>query len=169
MKAIKMTQFGGPEVLKIEEAALGQPKKGEAVVAIKAAGINFIDIYQRRGTYPVPLPYIPGLEAAGVVESVGEGVANVKPGDRVAYVHTPGAYAEKCIIDAKYLIPLPEGLSFEQGAAFPLQGTGQKYSLYARLVRAELRLGKVGIAPQGSSRTRRRSQKRVRGRVLFQQ
>ncbi len=130
MKAIKMTQFGGPEVLKIEEAALGQPKKGEAVVAIKAAGINFIDIYQRRGTYPVPLPYIPGLEAAGIVESVGEGVANVKPGDRVAYVHTPGAYAEKCIIDAKYLIPLPEGLSFEQGAAFPLQGMTAHYLLH---------------------------------------
>jgi NADPH:quinone reductase len=130
MKAIKMTSYGGPEVLKLEEASIGQPKKGEALVQVKAAGINFIDIYQRRGTYPVKLPYIPGLEASGIVEAVGEGVTNVKPGDRVAYVHEPGSYAERTIVAADHLIPLPSNVSFEQGAAFPLQGMTAHYLLH---------------------------------------
>ena len=71
MKAIQVHQYGGPEVLQIKDVALGRPGAGQALVKIKAAGVNFIDIYQRRGTYPVPLPYIPGLEAAGVIEEVG--------------------------------------------------------------------------------------------------
>lgn len=125
-----MTHFGGPEVLTIKETSIEQPKKGQALVNIKMAGVNFIDIYQRRGTYPVKLPYTPGLEASGLVEAVGEGVKNVKPGDRVAYVHTPGSYAEKNLIDAEYLIPLPADLSFEQGAAFPLQGMTAHYLLH---------------------------------------
>lgn len=130
MKAIRMSQYGGPEVLKIEDINVEKPKKGQALVNIKAAGVNFIDIYQRRGTYQVPLPYTPGLEAAGIVESVGEGVKNVKPGDHVAYVHEPGSYAEKSMVHADYLIPLPASLSFEQGAAFPLQGMTAHYLLH---------------------------------------
>lgn len=130
MKAIQISQFGGPEVLQIQEAKIEEPKKGEALVDIKAAGINFIDIYQRRGTYPVKLPFIPGLEASGVVKSIGEGVKNVKPGDRVAYVHEPGSYAELNLVPAEHLIPIPENFSFEQGAAFPLQGMTAHYLLH---------------------------------------
>lgn len=130
MKAIQITQFGGPEVLKIEEAKIEQPKKGQALIRIKAAGINFIDVYQRSGTYPVNLPYIPGLEASGIVEAIGEGVDNVKVGDRVAYVHEPGSYAEKSLVKAERLIPLPPELSFEDGAAFPLQGMTAHYLLH---------------------------------------
>lgn len=130
MKAVQMARFGGPEVLEIQEVAIGKPGKDQALVQIKAAGVNFIDIYQRRGVYPVKLPYVPGLEAAGIVEAVGEGVTEFKPGDRVAYVHKPGSYAEKSLVDADDLILLPKELSFEQGAAFPLQGMTAHYLLH---------------------------------------
>lgn len=130
MKAIQISQYGDPEVLKTLEVPIGKPGPGQALIRIKAAGVNFIDIYQRRGTYPVPLPYIPGLEASGIVEAVGEAVKNVKPGDRVAYVHEPGAYAETSLVPADHLIPLPSELSFEQGAAFPLQGMTAHYLLH---------------------------------------
>lgn len=130
MKAIIMSSYGGPEVLKLENKSLTKPQKGQALVNIKAAGINFIDIYQRRGIYPVKLPYTPGLEASGVVESIGEGVKNVRPGDRVAYVHEPGSYAEQNLVRAENLIPLPKQFSFEQGAAFPLQGMTAHYLLH---------------------------------------
>jgi NADPH2:quinone reductase len=102
------------------------------------AGLNFVDIYQRRGTYGRMLPFTTGLEGAGVVEAVGEGVSNVKPGDRVAYTGQPGAYAEASVVQADSLIPLPEGFSFEQGAAFPLQGMTAHYLLH------EFRLPKAG-------------------------
>jgi NADPH:quinone reductase len=130
MKAIQVTQYGSPEVLTIHEVSISNPGPGQALVRLEAAGINFIDIYQRRGTYPVPLPYIPGLEGAGVVESVGAGVQHLKPGDRVAYVHQPGSYAQMSLVDADRLIPLPAGISFEQGAAFPLQGMTAHYLLH---------------------------------------
>lgn len=130
MKAIQISQFGGPEVLKLHDIPIGKPGQGQALVRVKAAGINFIDIYQRRGTYPVPLPYTPGLEGSGIVEAVGEGVKNVKPGDRVAYVHEPGSYAEQNLVVADHLIPLPSTFSFEQGAAFPLQGMTAHYLLH---------------------------------------
>ena len=130
MKAIQIVEFGGPEVLKIRDVELGNPGPGQALIRVQAAGVNFIDIYQRRGTYPVKLPYIPGLEGSGIVEAVGEGVKNVGPGDRVAYVHEPGSYAEKNLVEADHLIPLPPHFSFEQGAAFPLQGMTAHYLLH---------------------------------------
>lgn len=130
MKAIRVHQNGGPEVLKLEEVEEGKPGPGQALVRIHNAGLNFVDIYFRRGTYPTSLPYTPGWEASGVVEAVGEGVSNVKPGNRVAYVHEPGSYAEKSIIHADALIAIPESLSFEQGAAFPLQGMTAHYLLH---------------------------------------
>lgn len=130
MKAIQISQYGGPEVLKIKEIQIGKPSSGQALIRIEAAGVNFIDVYQRRGAYPVKLPYIPGLEGSGVVEAVGEGVKNVKPGDRVAYVHEPGSYAEQHLVKAEHLIPLPSDLSFEQGAAFPLQGMTAHYLIH---------------------------------------
>src|ERR1700722_13299641 len=130
MKAIQISQYGGPEVLKIQETQIGKPSNSQALIRIAAAGVNFIDIYQRRGTYSVKLPYIPGLEGSGVVEAVGEGVKNVKPGDRVAYVHEPGSYAEQSLVEAEHLILLPSELSFEQGAAFPLQGMTAHYLIH---------------------------------------
>lgn len=130
MKAIQITKYGGPEVLKVQDIELKKPGKGQALINVKAAGVNFIDIYQRRGTYPANLPYIPGLEGSGVVESVGEGVTNVKIGDRVAYVHEPGSYAEQSLVEAEHLILLPAEFSFEQGAAFPLQGMTAHYLLH---------------------------------------
>lgn len=130
MKAIQLQQYGGPEVLKIRDVSIDKPHLGQALVRTQVAGVNFIDIYQRRGVYPVQLPYIPGLEGAGVVEDVGEGVTNVKVGDRVAFVHEPGSYAQKNLVTAEHLIPLPPEFSFEQGAAFPLQGMTAHYLLH---------------------------------------
>ncbi len=127
MKAIQMSQYGGPEVLKISDVQIGKPGPGQALLRLEAAGVNFIDVYQRNGFYKVKLPYTPGLEGAGVVEAIGEGVSHVKPGDRVAYVHEPGSYAEQSLITADHLIPLPNDFSFEQGAAFPLQGMTAHY------------------------------------------
>jgi NADPH:quinone reductase len=129
MKAIVVHQYGGPEVLKLEDVEIGKPGPGEALIHIEASGVNFIDIYQRRGTYPKKLPFTPGLEASGVVKAVGEGVT-FKPGDHVAYMHEPGTYAETCLVKTEHLIPLPKDFSFEQGAAFPLQGMTAHYLLH---------------------------------------
>jgi NADPH:quinone reductase len=130
MKAIQIAEYGGPEVLKIQDVQAPKPGQGEALIRVKMAGVNFIDIYQRRGRYPVKLPYIPGVEGSGIVEAVGQDVQSVKPGDRVAYVHTPGSYAEQALVKAENLIPLPPELTFEQGAAFPLQGMTAHYLLH---------------------------------------
>jgi NADPH:quinone reductase len=130
MKAIQISQYGGPDVLKIQEVQIGKPGKGQALISLKVAGVNFVDTYQRKGIYPVNLPYIPGVEGSGVVEAIGEGVKNVKPGDRVAYVHEPGTYAEQNLVKAEHLIHLPASFSFEQGAAFPLQGMTAHYLLH---------------------------------------
>src|SRR5438046_7576278 len=94
MKAIRIHEFGGPEVLKLEEVETPFPGPGKVLVKLHAAGLNFIDIYRRRGTYPMNVPGIPGLEGAGVVDKVGEDVTDIKPGDRVSYTGQPGAYAE---------------------------------------------------------------------------
>jgi NADPH2:quinone reductase len=99
-------------------------------VRIVAAGVNFVDVGQRRGTYPRQVPFTPGFEGAGVVESVGEGVRNVKPTDRVAFTGLLGAYSEAILADAERLIPLPEEFTFEEGAAFPLQGTTAHYLIH---------------------------------------
>jgi len=127
MKAICVYEYGGPDVLHLQKVATPTLGPGQALVRLMMAGVNFVDIYHRRGGYPVQLPFIPGREGAGVVEAVGEGVTNVKPGDRVAYAGQPGAYAEASVIQADSLIPLPADLSFEQGAAFPLQGMTAHY------------------------------------------
>jgi NADPH2:quinone reductase len=130
MKAIQIEQHGGPEVLTFREVAIGAPGPGQVLVRILATGVNYVEIYQRAGRYPVKLPWIPGGEASGVVEAVGANVTNVAPGARVAYTGQPGAYAEKSIVQADRLIPLPAGMSFEHGAAFPLQGMTAHYLLH---------------------------------------
>src|SRR5437763_7774372 len=128
MKAIRVQIYGGPEVLKYEEAPAPVPGKGESVVKIAAAGVNFVDIYYRTGLYKVPqLPFIPGQEGAGTVSSVGEGVTEVKAGDRVAYAMTQGSYAEFAVVPAWKLVKLPENVDFKLGAAIMLQGMTAHY------------------------------------------
>lgn len=130
MKAIRVHEYGGPTVLRFEEVPTPTPGAGQALVRLVMAGVNFVDIYHRRGGYPVPLPFIPGREGAGVVEAVGKGVTTVKQGDRVAFTGQPGSYAEAIAVPADSLVTLPADLSFEQGAAFPLQGMTAHYLLY---------------------------------------
>jgi NADPH2:quinone reductase len=131
MKTIEVEKTGGPEVLNLQDiGGLEPPGPGQALVRIVYAGVNFVDVGQRRGTYPREVPFTPGVEAAGVVESVGDGVDWVKPGDRVSYTGEPGAYAEASLVRAERLIPLPDDISFEQGAAFPLQGMTAHYLIH---------------------------------------
>jgi NADPH:quinone reductase len=131
MNAIRISDYGDAGVLRLtDREQKPAPAEGQVLVKIHAAGVNFVDIYQRRGTYPVKLPYVPGLEASGVVEAVGSKVAGVRPGDRVAYTGHLGSYSEYTAIAAARLIKLPDELSFEQGAAFPLQGMTAHYLIH---------------------------------------
>ena len=131
-KAIIMYKTGGPEVLRWETYDPGQPKAGEILLRHEAVGLNYIDVYHRTGLYPLPdLPAIPGMEGAGVVEFVGEGVSEFKVGDRIAYAGLPpGAYAEARIIPADRLVKLPETISTRQAAAMMLQGMTARYLLH---------------------------------------
>ncbi|NMG15567.1 quinone oxidoreductase family protein [Aromatoleum bremense] len=129
-QAIRFHQVGGPEVLQWEAIDVPSPAQGEARVRQHAVGLNYIDTYHRTGLYPAPLPSGIGLEAAGVVEAVGEGVDDLAPGDRVAYAGGPlGAYAELRNMPADRLVKLPDPVSFEQGAAMLLQGLTAQYLL----------------------------------------
>ncbi len=127
MRAIRVHEYGGPEVFKLEEVALPEPGGGEALVTVEAAGVNFIDVYHRTGLYPGALPFTPGMEAAGVVEAVGPGVYEVEVGDRVAYAMERGSYAERAVVPAWKLVRLPESLDAEAGAAAMLQGMTAHY------------------------------------------
>ena len=128
--AIRFAATGGPEVLQWQAVESGQPGPGEARVAHRAVGLNYIDTYHRSGLYPLPLPSGLGLEAAGVVEAVGEGVADIAVGDRVAYAGGPvGAYSQARLMPADRLVKLPDAISFEQGAAMMLQGMTAQYLL----------------------------------------
>jgi len=127
MKAIRIHETGGPEVLEYEEVPDLTPGASEALVKVSAIGVNFIDIYHRSGLYKVALPFTPGMEAAGIVESIGAEVTEVQPGDRVAYAMALGAYAEYALVPSWKLVSLPERLSFESGAAVMLQGMTAHY------------------------------------------
>lgn len=128
--AIIVEQTGGPEVLRWQKVDLPQPGPGQALIRHTAIGLNFIDVYFRTGLYPAPLPFTPGMEGAGIVEAVGEGVTDVRPGDRVGYGQSPlGAYAERRLIPADKLIRLPEWIGDEVAAAMLLQGLTAQYLL----------------------------------------
>ena len=127
MKAIRVHQFGGPEVLKYEDAPDPVPKAGEAVIKVEAAGLNFIDTYQRSGAYKIPLPSILGQEGGGTVAAVAPGVTDVKPGDRVAWTGILGSYAEKVAVPVARLVALPPGVSTKLGGAIMLQGMTAHY------------------------------------------
>lgn len=131
MQAIQVSQTGGPEVLKVVDLPAPSPKPNEAVVQIKASGVNFIDVYFREGRYPAPLPFVNGQEGAGVVTEVGSEVTNVQPGDRVAYTSSLGSYAEYAAVPAARLVKIPDQLDFEQAAAAMLQGMTAHYLLHS--------------------------------------
>ena len=132
VKAVQITSFGGPEVLKFVDVSIGEPGPGEARVRHHAIGLNYIDIYQRSGVYPNNLPAILGMEGAGVVEAVGKGVTHIKPGDRVAYANNPmGAYTEVRVMPAWTLIKIPKAISYEIGACMMLKG-GTAHYLFKR-------------------------------------
>jgi NADPH2:quinone reductase len=127
---VRIHKTGGPEVLTWEETELGKPTAGEARIRHTAVGLNFIDTYNRRGIYPLPLPSSLGGEGAGVVEEVGAAVTDLKPGDRVAYGNAPiGAYAEARLIPADRLVKLPDGVTDQQAAAMMLKGLTAQYLL----------------------------------------
>jgi NADPH2:quinone reductase len=127
--AILVRETGGPEVLRLEPTRPAEPGPGQALVAVAAAGVNFIDVYFRTGLYPRPLPYVAGLEGAGVVEAVGEGVA-LRPGARVAWASAPGSYASQVVAPAAQLVPVPEGVALDVAAASMLQGMTAHYLVH---------------------------------------
>ena len=127
MKAIQVSQTGGPEVLEYTDVADPSPGPGQALVELRAIGVNYTDVYTRSGMNPVTLPVVPGQEGAGVVAEVGEGVTEVAPGDLVAYASAPRSYAEKVVAPSWRLVKLPEGLDAEAGAAAMLQGMTAHY------------------------------------------
>ena len=135
-KAILVHQHGGPEVMQFGDITVGDPGPGQTLVRHTAIGVNFIDTYYRTGLYKTALPLTPGNEGVGVVEAVGDGVTDVVPGDRVGYVDGPGSYAEKRLIRAERLIPIPDAVSDETAAAIVMKGLTVQY-----LVRQTFRLG----------------------------
>lgn len=127
-KTVIIEAHGGPDVLKIVDLPVGTPGSGEIRVTHKAAGLNFIDCYQRSGLYPMNMPQALGMEASGIVEEIGENVTHLKPGDRVAYAATPpGAYTTSRVMPAAQVCPLPDEISFEEGAAMMLKGMTVQY------------------------------------------
>jgi NADPH2:quinone reductase len=131
MKAIQIRATGGPEVLEPVDLPIPQPKPGEAVLKLAAAGINFIDVYQREGRYKVPLPFTAGQEGAGTVTAVGSEVKSLKAGDRVAWTSVQGGYAEYAAIPADKLVKIPQSVTDQQAAAAMLQGMTAHYLCYS--------------------------------------
>ena len=127
MKAIRIHAPGGPEALQYDDVAEPTPSAGQAVVKLAAAGVNYIDVYFRTGAYKAPLPLIIGLEGAGTVSAVGQGVTDVKAGDTVAWTGVPGAYAQMAAVPADRLVRLPAGVAAKDGAAAMLQGMTAHY------------------------------------------
>ena len=129
-RTIQITQYGGPEVLQLVELPVGEPGPGEIRIRHHACGLNFIDVYQRTGLYQNPLPLALGMEGAGIVEAVGEGVTHLKPGDRAAYAsNPPGAYGEARVMPARAVCRLPDAIDFDTGAAMMLKGLTAQYLL----------------------------------------
>ena len=127
-RTVIIEEAGGADKLIVADRPVGDPGPGEIRIRHKVCGLNYIDVYQRSGLYPLPLPHALGMEAAGVVEAVGAGVAHLKEGDRAAYAAMPpGAYSEARVMPAAQVCPLPDGLSFETAAAAMLQGLTVEY------------------------------------------
>ena len=127
MRAIQAREAGGPDVLELVELPDPTPGPGQVLVKVAAAGVNFIDTYRRSGIYPVPFPHVVGSEGAGEVVALGEGVTDVSVGDRVAWADAPDSYAERALVNAARLVPVPDGVDLELAAAVPLQGMTAHY------------------------------------------
>jgi NADPH2:quinone reductase len=141
-QAIQIHQHGGPEVLTLTEVDVGEPGPGQIRIRHHAIGLNFIDVYQRSGLYPQTLPVQLGMEAAGVVEAVGEGVTHLRVGDRAAYAsNPPGSYCERRVMPATCVCKLPDAISFETGAAMMLKGLTAQYLLKKTLPQGGLQSG----------------------------
>ncbi|MDH3603932.1 MAG: alcohol dehydrogenase catalytic domain-containing protein, partial [Candidatus Tectomicrobia bacterium] len=130
MKAVRIHEFGGPEVMQYEEVPTPTPGAGQVLVKLAASGLNFIDVYQRTGLYPNDLPYGLGLEGSGTVAAVGSEVSGLGEGDPVAYTGVPGSYAEYVLAPATSLVRMPDGLDVKVGAAAMLQGMTAHYLAY---------------------------------------
>jgi len=131
VQAIRVQETGGPDVMRWEQIEVGEPGPGEARIRHTAVGLNFIDTYFRSGLYPAPngMPFSPGNEGAGIVQTVGDGVTHVKPGDRVAYVGPLGAYAQERLVPADRLVVIPEGIDDKTAAGMMLKGMTAQYLL----------------------------------------
>src|SRR6185436_1128116 len=129
-KAVRFHKQGGPEVMQYDDVQVGDPGPGQARIRHTAIGVNFVDVYQRSGLYPMQLPQVAGNEGAGVVEAVGQGVTDLKPGDRVAYTGLPGSYCDVRIVPADRMVKLPEGISDEQAASMMLKGLTVHYLIF---------------------------------------
>ncbi|OYQ40723.1 quinone oxidoreductase [Rhodoferax sp. TH121] len=141
-RAIHIAKHGGPEQLQLVQVTVGEPGPGEVRIRQHAVGLNFIDVYQRTGLYPQQLPVQLGMEAAGVIEAVGEGVTHLKVGDRAAYAsNPPGAYCEVRVLPAKCVCKLPDAIGFETGAAMMLKGLTAQYLLKRTLPQGGLNPG----------------------------
>jgi len=132
MKTFRIIRYGDAHCLKLQNLPTPTPNAGEVLVRLKAIGLNFIDIYMRKGDpmIPIPLPFTPGVEGSGIIEAVGENVTEVKIGDRVSYLGSLGAYAEYAVVPVSKIIPLIPEISFEEGAAFALQGLTAQYLVH---------------------------------------
>ncbi|MES2974020.1 MAG: quinone oxidoreductase [Pseudomonadota bacterium] len=141
-RAVQIARHGGPEELKVVDVTVGEPGPGEIRIRHKAVGLNFIDVYQRTGLYPFPMPLNLGMEASGIVEAVGEGVTHLKPGDRAAYAsQPPGSYCDLRVMPARCVCKLPDDISFETGAAMMLKGLTAQYLLRKTLPQGGLKEG----------------------------
>ncbi len=141
-RAIHIAQHGGPEQLQLVQVTVGDPGPGEIRIRHKAVGLNYIDVYQRSGLYPMPLPVQLGMEASGVIEAVGEGVTHLQVGDRAAYAsQPPGSYCEVRVMPAKCVCKLPDAISFDTGAAMMLKGLTAQYLLKRTLPQGGLQAG----------------------------
>jgi NADPH2:quinone reductase len=138
--AIRIHAYGGPEVLRWEEVDVRAPRPGEVRLKHAAIGLNYVEVVQRTGAFPFRLPFVPGNEAAGTIEALGEGVTDFKVGDRVAYAPVPGAYSEVRVIPAERLVALPDSISFETAAGMMLQGMTAQY-----LIRQIYKVGKGDV------------------------
>ena len=141
-QAIRIDNFGGPEMMKLVEVEVGEPGPGEIRIRHHACGLNFIDVYQRTGLYPNPLPLQLGMEGAGIVEAVGEGVDHLKAGDRAAYASAPpGSYSALRVMPARCVVKLPDAIGFDTGAAMMLKGLTAQYLLKKTLPQGGLQAG----------------------------
>jgi NADPH:quinone reductase len=141
-RAIHIAQHGGPEQLQLVQVTVGDPGPGEIRIRHKAVGLNYIDVYQRSGLYPMPMPVQLGMEASGVIEAVGEGVTHLQVGDRAAYAsQPPGSYCEVRVMPAKCVCKLPDSIDFDTGAAMMLKGLTAQYLLKRTLPQGGLQAG----------------------------